>query len=76
MITVKMTDIDIIERAARLLGVSVQPQKVGDNCKPIWRARVTGRRAEGILREILPYMGKRRSARINELLSYAQESEG
>lgn len=63
-----MTDRDVIERAAELLGNKVvkQPKRIG---KQAWSVSLYGHRAVEWLRVLLPHMGQRRSARITGLLA-------
>lgn len=69
-VTVRMTDKDVVERLHSILGGRFYgPYKEVSRNKPIytWALR---RREEliPVLREILPFMGDRRTARIMELL--------
>lgn len=70
---VTMTDQDVIERAAALMGVKAAfrhaPSKQAAGHKATWRARLRGQRARTLMEELLPFMGDRRSAKITELLS-------
>ncbi len=72
VIEVTMTDEDVIQRAAGIMGVKPAfrhaPAKVKAGHKPTWRARLRGKKAEALMRELLPQMGSRRSAKIEELL--------
>ena len=69
-----MTDEDVVARAAKLMGVrTIQrefPQQGYNRFgkKTLYRARVSGQHAEKIMKILLPYMGKRRSEKIRELL--------
>lgn len=42
--------------------------KKNPNCKAAWQSRTRGSRALEIMRRILPYMGERRSSKIEELV--------
>lgn len=70
VVEVKMTDRDVIARAAHAFGdVSVYavPQTAEDiaaGYKQAWRARVRGGTAIAVMLRVLPHMGERRSARI------------
>lgn len=68
-IVVVMTDLDVIERAARLMGVSAVRLKAGD---PRWKqpfsACVKGYRASVIMRRLEPMMGQRRRQQIARAL--------
>ena len=67
---VKMTDKDVVERAAALMECrSVRPVKTKDGWSDAWETAISGKRARPIMERVLPYMGHRRSARIKELLA-------
>ena len=69
-VEVKMTDLDVINRVARLMGRTVTPipaQREG--YQPQYRARIQGEPARELMRRLQPHMGKRRAARIAELLA-------
>lgn len=71
-VEVKMTDLDVINRVAMLMGRTVTPvPPANDRCLPQYRARLQGEPARELMRALLPYMGQRRSARIKELLETA-----
>lgn len=63
-----MTDLDVVNRAAELMGTSVHVPKLQPNRKQTYRARLYGARAKTLARELYPLMGIRRQARITELL--------
>ena len=68
-ITVEMTDEDVIVKAAEVMGTKVyfhKPRRLG--CKPTWYTGACGDKAAAIARQILPFMGQRRKAKIEELL--------
>lgn len=71
---INMTDQDIIERVARLLGASVSvvppPRKYPSRLTQ-HRVIVTGETACAFMHLIRPHMGERRGARIDELLAHA-----
>lgn len=71
MIEVKMTDLDVMEKVQRLFGgrqiFKREPQQVG--WLPQYRVRIQGKKAKEVMRRIYPYMGSRRSAKIDELLA-------
>ncbi len=75
-IQLKMTDRDVVERAAALMGgnaiVPVQPKRPGS--KEAYRTTVVGSRAVALMEELLPLMGRRRSAKVRDLLSRAEGS--
>jgi hypothetical protein len=68
-IQVSMTDLDVVERAARLLETKVSVQPTRPNTKQAWTARIYGHRAAEWMRRLLPHMGERRGVRIRELLT-------
>lgn len=68
-IRVGMTDRDVVGRAATLMGVSVRLSLRRPPNNPVWCAEVTGARAAEILREILPHLGARRSAKAAAVLA-------
>lgn len=72
-VSLQMTDRDIIRRVARLLEVNMNgPYDNNRKARgystpkslPLWSVAVVGAKAEFISRLILPFMGKRRAARI------------
>ena len=68
-IQLNMTDQDIIERAAKMLGRSVyRAQRGGD--KPQWYVRTTGIKSISWIMTIYGLMGARRQKKIRELLAY------
>lgn len=67
-VVVTMTDKDVIQRAALLFGTGVYTVKVKTG-KTQYRAQVTGTRAAEFMKQLLPFMGERRSAKINEILA-------
>jgi hypothetical protein len=71
-IFVNMTDRDVIEKAAALLGSKVVTFPRPPGYKPQWRTLLYGDRAAGWMMTLLPLMGKRRRARITALLAHWQ----
>jgi len=69
-IGVAMTDRDVIERAAALLGATVCDKKVPAPNKPQWSAVITGEQAVRWMFTLHAYMGLRRRAKIVEVLAY------
>lgn len=66
---VKMTDYDVVDRAAHLMGCkSVRPTKTKDGTKQAWETAIAGKKAGELMRSLQPHMGIRRQARIQELL--------
>jgi hypothetical protein len=68
-IRIAMTDRDVIGRAASLMDAKIRLSLHAAPAKPTWHTEISGERATGILREILPYMGARRSQRIATVLA-------
>lgn len=69
-IKVNMTDQDVIERVADLLGgikVGIQPAQ--GNWKTQYVVRLKGERAASLMRTLQPLMGARRAERIREVLA-------
>lgn len=64
-----MTDFDVVERAAVLLGTKVRRQPTRPDAKQAWTAQVYGYRAAEWMRVLAPLMGERRRARIAEFLA-------
>src|SRR6266851_166503 len=71
-VRLSMTDHDVIQRAANLTGAPVCGPYRGKSGKdkPIWCADVPGYKAEIIMRQILPFMGERRTAQITKALEH------
>jgi hypothetical protein len=74
---VGMNDMDVVERAARLLGTRLlgpysPSQAHRDGCvrKPQYRAVVTGAKAAAWMELLLPLMGERRKAAISGCLEF------
>lgn len=66
---VKMTDQDVIERAARLMGTSVTIRKAEKgHWKDQYVAQANGQKAADVMNAVLPYMGIRRTTKIIECL--------
>src|ERR1700744_1320606 len=67
-ITVVMTDHDIVERVAKLFNKHVhESDGAKAHHKRIFRASIYGDAAIAMMKIILPYMGVRRTAKINEI---------
>ena len=71
VVCVSMTDLDVIERAAVLMGAKVYSHTKASRpgSKAIHRAEIYCSKAATLMEQVLPYMGQRRSARIRELLA-------
>lgn len=77
LIVVSSIDLDVIEKAMSIMG-SCKPIKMGRNQpgKQLWRTQIGGKRSLGIMSAILPYMGQRRTSRINEIFRLAAMRPG
>ena len=65
-----MTDEDVVERAASILGVKCTKQAlITKGGKNIYRACAQGPYALGWMIQLYPHMGKRRQAKIDECLT-------
>lgn len=67
-IELEMKDLDVIQRVADIWGVSYIRTRERQPNQTIYRVRIRGERARKVMREVLPYMGERRSSRITSLL--------
>lgn len=67
-IRVKMSDFDVVLRAATLLGARTHEERVFHDRKPLLVAQITGAPAAAIMRDLLPLMGSRRSAKITNIV--------
>lgn len=69
-ITLAMTDRDVVQRAADLMGTTVNLMRPArGNHNAMWRTIASSQRAEDIMLSIRPFMGTRRVARIDDILS-------
>lgn len=64
-----MTDRDVVGRAASLMDSKLRLALHPAPVQPTWHAEISGERAAAIMREVLPFMGARRSQRIAAVLS-------
>ena len=64
-----MGDHDVVERVARLFGTAMIAKKRADQERAMFTAVLKGRPATLLMRDLLPLMGDRRSARIDEILA-------
>lgn len=67
-ITLCMTDEDVVRQAARLMGSNVCGPYRRPKRRPMWQTVACSQRARKLARRLLPYMGRRRSAKIKEAL--------
>ncbi|WP_336628463.1 MULTISPECIES: hypothetical protein [unclassified Microbacterium] len=68
-IRLQMTDRDVVDRAAQLMGTSVRASLKRPPASTTWNAEVSGERAATLMAQLLPYMGARRSRRIGDTLA-------
>lgn len=75
-IRVKMSDHDVILRAADLMGATTHQETARfDHHKPLMVAQITGDRAVSVMRAVLPWLGARRSAKVLELITANAERQ-
>lgn len=76
-IYLKMTDRDIVERVAHLVGGNRvgEHRSTNPKHKDIFYTQITGPSARSIMRQILPYMGARRTEKIVQVLRLWDERE-
>ena len=70
-IRLAMTDRDVVGRAATLMDTTIRLALHPAPAKPTFHTEISGPRAAAVMREILPHMGARRSAKIAEVLALA-----
>ncbi len=73
-IRIKMTDHDVVLRAAELLQARTYWELAPDR-KPLLVAQITGAPAVAALRAVLPYLGSRRTAKATDLILTHQFKE-
>lgn len=77
VVTVHMTDRDVVGRASLLLGGTLRgPYTREGNRKPQWKVTICGDRAMTMMRTLCPLMGSRRAAKITEILKLAENRKG
>jgi len=66
-----MTDVDTVEKAARLMGNNpyVFTYDKRPKRKPGKRVQIYGKRAIGWMQTIYPFLGERRKAKVREIVS-------
>jgi Holliday junction resolvase-like predicted endonuclease len=73
-IVIEMTDLDVLQRLARILGVTrIKIRKTG--WKQSWRVLVRSRKAADLMRLLRPWMGSRRQAQIDHALQNYNQSQ-
>lgn len=77
-IRLAMTDRDVVGRAASLMDAGIRLSLHPAPASATWHTEISGERAAEIMRDILPYMGTRRSGRIADVLgvSHFRSAEG
>lgn len=66
---IKMSDLDVVIRAATLMGASTYVETPRhDYYKTCMVAQITGDRAVSVMRAILPWLGSRRTAKATDLI--------
>jgi hypothetical protein len=69
-IRVKMSDHDVILRAADLMGASTHVERAWrEGYKDLMVAQITGDRAVSVMRSVLPWLSARRTAKVLELIT-------
>lgn len=69
-----MTDLDVIEKVANLTSRKIRIQPAKDNKKESYRITICGKFAIELMQSIKPYMGDRRSNKIEEIFSFWKEN--
>ncbi|MBC8737324.1 hypothetical protein F6X40_10945 [Paraburkholderia sp. UCT31] len=70
-VTLNMTDVDVVNDFAAITSAFLWKEAPRRNgWKPSFIARVQGVKAAQLMRAVLPYMGQRRSVRIEDCLAY------
>lgn len=77
LITVQMTDEDVVQKVASMFGTSIVRNKVKkQEWKPTFSARIRGSRAVLLMKELRPLMGLRRTKQIDRATaSYKSNSQ-
>lgn len=70
-IQVTMTDLDVVQRVADILGGNSVQAHAPDQFKRKYVTKITGTRAVEWMRILRPLMGQRRGSRIDEILQEA-----
>jgi len=75
MIAIRMTDEDVIAKAAKLLGRKYNHYKQKDpRLKDTYDIKMGGKYAIGLALTLFPLLGKRRRARIQSMVKYWRET--
>ncbi|QIG58506.1 HNH endonuclease [Arthrobacter phage DrSierra] len=70
-IRLAMTDRDVVGRAASLMDSKIRLSLHPAPAQATWHTELSGEKAAAIMREILPFMGTRRSGKIANVLGVA-----
>jgi hypothetical protein len=70
-VRVAMADRDVVTRAAGLMGCRVRLTLRPAPYLGLWHAEVSGLKGAALMREVLPHMGARRSAKIAGILGHS-----
>lgn len=66
-----MTDKDVVERAAAMMGAKSISAHVGKgHYKTMYQAVISGKKAIGVMQRVLPYMGERRTCAIRDAIDH------
>lgn len=68
-LAVAMTDLDIVERVAKMFGTSCRTAERRPGKKQVYATSITGKPALALLFTLFPYFGSRRRAKIEQTLS-------
>ena len=71
---ISMVDLDVMERVSRLLNKSLVSRTPsgknvkGESYKLVYKVKITGHKAQLVIRALLPYMSQRRQEKMREAL--------
>ena len=73
IVQIRMSDKDVIDRAAALMGGNVKPMRPSDKTtyphkKQMWEVRVYDTKARTVMEAVYDLMGARRQAKIEDIL--------
>ena len=71
-VNLAMTDRDVVERAAGLMGGKIETCR-RPPFKNIYRIQLSGANARSVMRVVRPLMGRRRSSRIDEIMAISEK---
>lgn len=75
-IRIAMADRDVVGRAATLMGCRVRLSLHPAPYKAMFHAEIQGERAADLMRQLLPHLGARRSAKVAEILGHTSLTAG